>query len=84
MTRLANSLGDDLCEGRGERVQVLVGRLVAHVEPGLELVVQLVEVAQEEAAVQRPAAHPQRTRLPLDQLKNSHNAVSCVMTGVQA
>ena len=68
---IGDSLSDDLREGRGERVQVLVGRLVAHVEPRLQLVVQLVEVSEEEAAVQRPAAHPQRAGLTLDQLKNT-------------
>lgn len=54
--------------------------LIAFAEAWHELVVQLVEVSQVTAAIQRPASRPQRTRLPLDYLETSTRSTTVLIT----
>lgn len=62
------SLGNNRGYGGGEAGEVLGSRLVGPVEAVTELVLQLVEVPQRDARVQRPRPQPQRAGRSLYQL----------------
>ena len=59
---------DDREERRDENVHVVAGRLVGTGEAGVQLVLQLVEVAQVDPAVLAPPTHAQAPWLSLDYL----------------
>lgn len=62
-------LGEDDEQRRAEAAQVLHGRLVRRVQAHVEVVLELVVVAQCEPRVVGPAARAQRTRRPLQRLR---------------
>lgn len=51
---------------RNKHVHVLSGGFVSAAQPALQLVIQLVEVSQVQATIQRPPARPQTARFPFD------------------
>lgn len=61
-------LGQQRQQRGQEAVHVLGGGLIASAEAGLQLVLQLVEVAEVAAAIEGPAARPEGPGLPLQHL----------------
>ena len=77
-TQYVLSDGDE--RRRVEGLHVGGAKAVAAVEPGVELVVQLVEVTQVEPRVLRPASRAQHARLLANQLQPQHAAASSATT----
>ena len=77
-TQYVLSDGDE--RRRVEGLHVGGAEAVAAVEPGVELVVQLVEVTQVEPRVLRPASRAQHARLLANQLQPQHAAASSATT----
>jgi len=64
-------LGDDREQWRVEGAQVLGGWTIGATQPGVDLVLQLIEMTQVEPSIQRPASHAQSPRLPFHYLQNN-------------